>query len=98
MPENSKLKKLSDEFLEPPFTYDAGDFEKFVRVDPDQRRKDLLHIVRHLIAIIFIGVYLLIMVKCYIFSSESVCDLPDAYLALVSAIIGFYFGSSRSST
>ena len=75
-----------------------GSDETDILVKNKEKRTNILHYVRHGIAIVLVGVYLVIMTSCYIYGNQHSCQLPESFLDLVSGVIGFYFGSQKVSS
>ena len=68
--------------------------EEFItaRAIEKEKRITLLHWCRHILAAIVIGSYVLIMLRCYLSDCTMEGQFPDSYIAIVGAIVGFYFG------
>jgi len=81
----------ADELLDS-FTYDGGNADEYIGVTNREHRENILHYCRHIFAFLLVAPYVVMTIYCVIYA-KNICEIPDAYLALVSAVCGFYFGN-----
>jgi len=75
------------------FTYDGGNADEYIGVRNREHRENIFHYCRHILAFLLVVPYIVMMIYCVIYA-KNICEIPNAYLALVSAVCGFYFGQS----
>jgi len=71
------------------------DYKLGKEVEGKEKRTNWQHVVRHCIAVLIVLAYLALLINCSLWGS-CLSQLPDSFLALVSAVVGFYFGSRNS--
>jgi hypothetical protein len=69
--------------------------KKYFSVNETKReaRKDLMHRVTHILAILIILFFLFMLaIQVFCFSNDQI--IPDYFISIVSVVIGFYFAKS----
>jgi hypothetical protein len=67
-----------------------GEYFKIRQLSKD-RRTNLFHTVTHILAVLIIFTFLLAFIITLIYQKKDL--MPDYFIAIVSTVVGFYFGS-----
>lgn len=91
VPKNSTAEKETEVWHTAcPEPFSADEF----KITEGEKRLTVLHYVRHSMAVIVIVAYVGMIVYSFINPNPDL-KVPEAFMVLVSAIVGFYFGKKE---